>query len=115
MSAKRATALLVIVALSLLLASGSALSRPEMAPRDVDTGTGLVTQGDGDGPDSVDPGTGVPGDDDNWDKPSTDGHGPTDAVVRADGGWIDEGSGSRLPDVDEELAMLWLKLLLRLW
>jgi hypothetical protein len=114
MSAKWVFALLVIVALSLLLMSGSALSRPEMAPRDADTGAGWVTQDGDDIPDIID-GDGSVGDDDNWDKPDVDVHGPSDAEVRGDDGWM-EGAPESKPEDDRRIsALVWLRLLLRAW
>ncbi|MFH1501809.1 MAG: hypothetical protein ABIG03_02050 [Candidatus Eisenbacteria bacterium] len=115
MSTKWAYALLVIVALSLLLMSGSALSRPEMAPRDEGAGLGWVTQDDDDGPDIGDPGDGAVGDDDNWDKPGVDVHGPSNAELRVDDVWTGGTEDSKPEDLARSAALVWLRFLLRAW
>jgi len=112
MSAKRALALLVIVALSLLLASGSAMSRPDTTPRDVGTaGSGVVTLDDVDGPDVIDPGDGAIGDDDNWDKPAPGVHAPVDRMGEVDGGWLDEDSSGKPLGFSDVLSTIWLRIL----
>ncbi len=114
MSAKWFFALLVIVALSLLLMSGPALSRPEMTPRDADTGSDWVTQDDDDIPDIPD-GDGAIGDDDNWDKPDVDVKGPSNAEVRGDDGWMEGSPDSKPEDGGRISALVWLRLLLQAW
>ncbi len=113
MSAKWTFALLVIVALSLMLFSGSAVSRSEMAPRDAGTGSGYVTQDGGDGPDVVEPGDGAIGDDDNWDKPLPGVHGPVDAETRVVDGWTGETPGAVAGE--DGRTVVWLRLLFRSW
>jgi hypothetical protein len=115
MSARRATALLMIVALSLLLASGSALSRPEIAPRDGFDGSNIVTKDDDVGPDDFDPGDGAVGDDDNWDKPMPGVHGPVDAMAGAGDGLEGETCGTKPEDVRGLTALIWMGLLFSLW
>ncbi len=112
MSAKWTFALLVIVALSLMLFAGSAVSRSEMAPRDAGTGMGFVTQDDSDGPDDFEPGDGAFGDDDNWDKPLPGVHGPVNAEAHVVDGWTGDTPDVRSDD-GRGAVVVWISLLFR--
>lgn len=115
MSAKWNFALLVIVALSLLMMSGLAVSRPEMAPRDVHTGSGWFTKDGGDDPGVVDPWDISVGDDDNWDKPLPGVHGPVDAGTRVVDGSMGEAPEPESLNGHRTTAVVWLKLFFRSW
>ncbi len=112
MSAKWTFALLVIVALSLMLFTGSAVSRSEMSPRDAGTALGYVTHDDGDGPDDFEPGDGAIGDDDNWDKPLPDVHGTMDAGARVVDGWNGETPDARYHR-GRQTIVIWVDLIFR--
>jgi hypothetical protein len=115
MSARCVFTLLVVVALSLLLTTGSALSRPDLSPRDACVRLGEVGTGTGGGPDNSDPGGFTPGDDDVWDKPI-----PGDAdskfadVFGVDGRTGNSFSSERSVQRYARMA-IWLRLVLRSW
>lgn len=115
MSARCVFTLLVVVALSLFLTTGPALSRPDLSPRDASVRIGQVGTGGGDGPDYSDPGGFMPGDDDVWDKPV-----PSDVdskfadVFGVDGRTLDAFSSERSVERRARMA-IWLRLVLRSW
>ena len=116
MSARCTFTLLVVVVLSLLLASGSALSRPAPGRRDAyERLCVVVGEGSGD-PDNTDPGGGyTPGDDDVWDKPAPgDVDAKTADVLGVDGRGHVTFSSDRPSERSARMA-IWLRLLLRNW
>lgn len=115
MSARCAFTLLVVVALSLLLASGSALSRPSSVREHPLVTTGQIwTQGN-DEPDEPGAGGMTPGDDDVWDKPVPgDVDSKTVDVPGVDGRTYVTFSSERPGERSARMA-IWLRLLLRNW
>jgi hypothetical protein len=113
MSARRLLALLVVVLLGLLLASPSALSRPELPRCDVSHGGGPVFADGDDDDGNDDPGVpnGNVGDDDNWDKQAAGRHveaSPLDGSVGA--GEVVPGTSSS----EVELSRMEIGLSMRL-
>lgn len=116
MSARCVLTLLVVVVLSLLLASGSALSRPSVGPRDAYERLVVVDAEGNGGPDNTDPGGGyTPGDDDLWDRPVPgDIDSKTVDVLGVDGRAHAAFSSERPGERSARMA-IWLRLLLRNW
>ena len=115
MSARNVFTLLVVAVLSLLLTSGSALSRPEAGPRDAFTRVGEVDYEDTGDPDDTGPGGTSPGDDDLWDKPAPGGvDTKTEDVLGVDGRTYFLLSSQRSGERSVRMA-LWLMLFLRSW
>jgi hypothetical protein len=100
-----------------LVMSGPAVSRSEMAPRDVDTSHDWVTQDDSDVPDGWEDGDGavVQGDDDNWDKPHVDTHGPSSSELRGTDAWTGDPVDSKLEAEARVALSVFLRLLLLRW
>ena len=115
MSARCVFTLLVVVVLSLLLTSGSALSRPDGSLRDAYVRLGQVGTDGGDDPDFTDPGGFAPGDDDLWDKPVPgDVDSKTADVLGADGRSGVLFSSERSEERSARMA-IWLRLVFRSW
>lgn len=116
MSARCVFTLLVVVVLSLLLASGSALSRPGPGRDDALEFLGIIDgEGSGD-PDNTDPGGGyMPGDDDVWDKPVPGSIDSKTAGLPGVGGRTQVAFSSDRPSERSARMAVWLQLLLRNW